>query len=62
MPVARGRDGQGAYYSWGPGGHRYHYQAGHAPSRDRAKELAARQGRAIKASQGRAAARRALGV
>jgi len=52
MPVRRGRDGKGPYYVWGQSGKRYHYTSNDKRSRERAKEYAAKQGRAIKA-QGR---------
>lgn len=46
MPVRRGKDVKGPYYSWG---HlkRYYYKAGDKASRTRARSLAARQGRAV---------------
>jgi hypothetical protein len=50
MPVKRGKDSQGPYYQWGDSGKKYHYSAGDKGSRERAKEQAARQGRAARAS------------
>lgn len=47
MPITRGKDAKGCYYRFGPTGAHYHYVAGDAASRARAKALAARQGRAI---------------
>jgi hypothetical protein len=49
MPVHRGRDRAGPYFRWGQTGAKYHYTAGNATSRARAKALAARQGRAVEA-------------
>lgn len=55
MPVRLGRDKFGNFAQWGQGVHtkRYRYRAGDKASRERAKAQAARQGRAVKASQGR---------
>lgn len=53
MPVQRGRDTNGAYYSWGDAGHRYYYEEGNAGAREAAKQLAQQQGAAIKASEAR---------
>jgi hypothetical protein len=46
MPVRRGKDSKGPYYSWG---HlkKYRYKAGDSSSRTRARNLAAKQGRAV---------------
>lgn len=56
MPTRRGRDARGSYYAYGEGGKRYRYTPGNASSRSRAKNKAARQGRAVKARQHRAGA------
>lgn len=55
MPVQRGRDSKGGFYRWGDHGAKYHYKTGSAISRADAHYKAAAQGRAIKASQTRAA-------
>jgi hypothetical protein len=47
MPVERGRDSQGPFYRYGPTGAKYRYKANNVTSRERARALAARQGRAI---------------
>ena len=53
MPVQRTtKDGKPAY-QWGTSGKKYTYTTGDAASRERAKKLAARQGRAVQASQSR---------
>lgn len=47
MPLVRGRDATGPYYRWGAAadGHtKFHYRAGVAPSRRRAKTRARAQG------------------
>lgn len=54
MPVERGRDSNGPYYRWGEHGKKYYYEPNNERSRKIAEEKAARQGRAIKASQARA--------
>lgn len=56
MPLKRGQDSKGAYYKWGEAGHKYHYTAGNAASRTRAKNKALRQGRAVEASVSRRSA------
>jgi hypothetical protein len=46
MNLTRGRDAEGAYYRWGGAGHggtKYHYTAGNAASRGRAKARAMTQ-------------------
>lgn len=53
MPVERGKDTVGSFFRWGTSGKKYYYTSGSARSRDYAREKAARQGRAIKASQSR---------
>lgn len=53
MPVRRGDDSRGPYYRWGEKGKKYYYKPGDKASRTRARNKAARQGRAIKASQSR---------
>lgn len=50
MPVHRGRDGEGPYYQWGDSGKRYRYEPGDKESRDKARERAEKQGRAVRAS------------
>lgn len=40
-------------YRWGSTGHPYPYIAGNAASRQRARDLAAKQGRAIEVSKAR---------
>jgi hypothetical protein len=50
MPVHRSKDGKGPYYQWGESGKKYHYEAGDAQSRERAKEKAEKQGRAARAA------------
>lgn len=54
MPVQQGKDSNGSYFQWGEHGKKYYYD----PKSDRSKEIArkkaAKQGRAIKASQARA--------
>jgi hypothetical protein len=47
MPVTRGKDAKGCFYRFGAQGAKYHYKAGDATGRARAKALAAKQGRAI---------------
>lgn len=53
MPVQRGVDARGPFYRWGARGHKYYYTAKSVAGREAAKRAAAKQGRAIKASQGR---------
>lgn len=53
MPVQRARDRNGSFYRYGSSGARYYYASGDARSRNRAKSLAARQGRAIEARRHR---------
>jgi hypothetical protein len=48
MPVHRSKDSKGPYYRWGESGKKYHYEAGNARSRERAKEKAEKQGRAAR--------------
>lgn len=50
MPVHRGSDSSGPYYQWGKTGKKYHYTAGDAKSRKRARSQADRQARAIRAT------------
>lgn len=54
MPLQQGtttRDGERVgYYRWGDTGKMYTYQPGNRQSRERAKVLAKRQGRAIEAN------------
>ena len=55
MPLKQGyttRNGQRVgYYQWGDAGAKYTYTPGNAAERERAKEKAQRQGRAIEASK-----------
>ena len=51
MPVMKGKDKQGPYFSWGKEGHRYHFKQRNKISEGMAHSKAARQGRAIKRSQ-----------
>ena len=53
MPVQSGRDSHGPFYRWGEHGKKYYYIANNIRSRTLAKDKAAKQGRAIKASQSR---------
>lgn len=46
MPVMRGTDTFGAFYRYGLRGKKYYYLVGDPASREAAKALAARQGRA----------------
>jgi hypothetical protein len=50
MPVHRSKDGGGPYYQWGDSGKKYHYESGNPKSREVAKEKAAKQGQAARAS------------
>ncbi len=50
MPVHRGSDRSGPFYQWGKSGKKYHYTAGDAESRKRARNKAERQGAAARAS------------
>ena len=50
MPVNRGKDGNGSYYQWGNSGKRYYYISGNVKSRNRAKDLAYKQAKAIYSS------------
>ena len=49
MPAYRGRDSKGPFYRWGQSGKKYYYTAGNKQSRERARQKALRQGRAIHA-------------
>lgn len=49
MPVQRSRDKSGPFYRYGPSGAKYYYTSGDVRSREKARGLAARQGRAIEA-------------
>ena len=51
MPVRKGKDKDGPYFSWGRDGHRYHFKNRNKISEGMARARAARQGRAIKRSQ-----------
>jgi len=51
MPVVRGTDSDGPYYSWGVSGARYHYPAGDVHERELAKSKAKKQGKAIKSKK-----------
>jgi len=54
MPVRQGRDSNGPYFQWGENGKKYYYDPKSNRSKEIARKKAARQGRAIKASQARA--------
>ena len=54
MPVRQGNDANGAYFQWGEHGKKYYYDPKSERSKETARKKAARQGRAIKASQYRA--------
>jgi hypothetical protein len=51
MPVQRKADIKGSYYQWGSTGKKYYYLPNNRQSREKAKELAMRQGRAIQANK-----------
>ncbi len=53
MPVQEGKDDQGYYFQWGDSGKKYYYKKNSKRSKEIARAKAARQGRAIKASQSR---------
>lgn len=50
MPLIRGRDEKGCWIKWGMSGKKYYYKCGNAISREKAKEKALTQARAIRAS------------
>jgi len=50
MPVKKGKDSKGPYFSWGTHGCRYHFKRNNRRSESIARSKAARQGRAIKAN------------
>jgi len=50
VPVQRSKDSDGPYYQWGESGKKYHYTAGDAGSRRRAREKAKKQGQAAHAA------------
>lgn len=50
MPVRRGQDSKGPYYQWGNSGKKYYYKPGDKESRNRAKSMAEKQGKAAYAS------------
>lgn len=50
MPVHRGGDSKGPYYQWGGSGKKYHYTAGSASGRKRAKSKARNQAQAARAN------------
>lgn len=47
MPTRCESDSQGCYCRWGGHGHKYRYKCGDKEGRERARNLANRQGRAI---------------
>ncbi len=51
MPIFRGKDSLGSYYTYGKTNKRYYYVVGDKLSRQKSVELCKRQRRAIKASQ-----------
>jgi hypothetical protein len=51
MPVKRGKDSKGSFYRYGKSGKKYHYKEGDKSSRERAKEKAKKQGKAVHASE-----------
>jgi hypothetical protein len=51
MPLIIGKDPNGVFYKWGESGHKYYYISGNKESRNIAKNLALRQGRAIHVSK-----------
>lgn len=51
MPLKRSTKNGKPCYKWGDSGKCYAYTTGNKKSRDRAKSLAKKQGRAIKASK-----------
>lgn len=53
MPVETGKDSKGCFARWGKKGKKYRYKCGNSSARERAKNKAAKQGRAIKASGGK---------
>ena len=50
MPVMKGKDKQGPYFSWGRSGFKYHFKPRSKISEGKARAKAARQGRAIKSN------------
>jgi len=53
MPVREGKDKNGPYFQWGHHGKKYYYDPSKPKSKEIARDKAAKQGRAIKASQAR---------
>lgn len=51
MPTRRKTDSKGCYYQYGTEGKKYYYKPGDEKERERAKQRADRQGRAIKSSR-----------
>ena len=51
MPVQHRIDSRGRFYRWGDHGKKYYYNLNSVRSKSIAREKAAKQGRAIKASQ-----------
>jgi hypothetical protein len=58
MPVVRSKDSNGPFYRWGQRGAKYYYVPGSGSSKERAKGLAAAQGRAIAARRHSSGGRR----
>ena len=54
MPVHQRKDKSGPYFQWGDHGKKYYYDPKSDRSKENARQRAAKQGRAIKASQFRA--------
>lgn len=50
MPLKTGKDSEGSYVKYGDSGKKYHYTAGDAASRERAKKKALKQAAAMRAT------------
>ena len=51
MPLHRSKDSKGSYYQFGATGKKYYYQSNNTNQRNKAKEKAKRQSRAIEWSK-----------
>jgi hypothetical protein len=49
MPLQNRQDAKGSFYRWGNSGYKYYYTIGNHRSREKAKEKAMKQARAIEA-------------